>query len=343
MGVRMIGFRADANLEIGTGHLMRCLSIAKKIKKFTDEIIFFVSDETNIEMIEKEGFCCVRIKSAYQKPDDEVHLLSDLVKKYKVKTLIVDSYFVTTKYLLTLKKYTKLIYIDDLHEMHYPCDMLVNYTIFAKRINYAVRYNEDETKLLLGCKFVPLRDEFEKTAEKVIKSNIEKILVLSGGTDNYHFVLNLIKEIVTLKKYSNVQFHVICGRYNRDKEEIKKLSEEMKNVIVYENLTELRKLMQEADLAISAGGTTLYELAACGTPTIGYTLADNQMENLKTFADEGYIESLGDIREVFPQKKLLDRINKLEDKNVRSEMSQRMKKLVDGKGCKRLAEEIMRL
>lgn len=339
----MIGFRVDANLEIGTGHLMRCLSIAKKLKEHTNDIIFISADSINRKMIEDNGFFCRILDSNYKDLDSELNMLCNIIGESGIDTIVIDSYFVTKKYLDTLKKHIKIMYVDDLHEMVYPCDMLVNYTIFAEDIDYLKLYGKSKTKLLLGCKFAPLRDEFEVLQEKAIGRKVGNILVLSGGTDHYHFILKLVEAVAISKPYSEISFHIVCGRYNEDKEKLEHIAAQHNNIFVYENLTKLKSFMESADIAISAGGTTLYELAACGTPTIGYSLADNQLENLKSFSDKGCLLSVGDIRQGFPKEELLKRLEELADREKREKLSHRMKQLVDGNGCRRLAEEIMRL
>ena len=96
----------------------------------------------------------------------------------------------------------------------------------------------------------------------------------------------------------------------------------------------------DADIAVSAGGTTLYELAACQTPTIGYALADNQLENLRTFAEKGLLLSVGDIRKSFPCEELKEALQTMRDADVRKNFGQSMQKLVDGKGSRKFAEAL---
>lgn len=339
----MIGFRVDANSEIGTGHLMRCLSIAKKLKEKAESIVFFMADSANKCIVKENGFRCIVLDGHYRNLEEELLYFPAKLKKEQVDVLIVDSYFVTEKYLECLRGSTKVVYIDDLHEMVYPCDLLVNYTIFADSIDYEKMYQHKDTKLLLGCSYAPLREEFEGELKKDIRNTLENILILSGGTDAYHFVMNFTEKIAKSISCRDIHFHIVCGRYNTDKEMLRKITEGCSNLSVYENLTELKKYMVEADIAISAGGTTLYELAACGTPTIGYSLADNQLENLDFFAKKGCLISAGDIRKGFPKELLLKKMNALSDRNKRVELSTKMRLLVDGNGCERLAKEIQNL
>lgn len=102
--------------------------------------------------------------------------------------------------------------------------------------------------------------------------------------------------------------------------------------------------MQAADLAVTAGGTTVYELCACGTPSVCYVLADNQLQNVQALTGAGLMLFGGDVREAGGVVGMLRQIDRLlADAFLRAEMSRRMQQLVDGKGAARIAEAILGL
>ncbi|MCM1161401.1 MAG: UDP-2,4-diacetamido-2,4,6-trideoxy-beta-L-altropyranose hydrolase [Roseburia sp.] len=334
--------RVDSNGIIGTGHLMRCLAIAGELKK-SCQVVFLLADEMGTELLENEGFSYRCLESQWNQMEEEIDKICPLIKEEGAEVLLIDSYQVTRHYLKCVKELVKTVYIDDLHEFPYPCNILINYAVYAEDYDYEKTYQGTDTKLLIGCGFAPLRQEFSALPEKIVNQQTKNVLVLTGGTDSSHFALQFVQQIVGKEEYKGMTFHIICGKYNQDIEQLRQLEKEKSHVQVYCNLFELGKFMRNADIAISAGGTTLYELAACGTPTIGYSLADNQLENLKSFADKGCLLSVGDIRQGFPKEELLKRLGELADSKKRQELSHRMKQLVDGNGCRRLAEEIMKL
>lgn len=334
--------RVDGNSVIGTGHQMRCLAIAEELQKVC-EVVFVVADEENIGILGESNYRVIVLSGQWNNLEIELDAFENVIKQEAAQVLLIDSYQVTEYYLQSIKKHIKTIYIDDLYEYLYPCDMLVNYAVYAQDYDYKERYSQTGTKLLLGCEYVPLRNTFAEIPNKHIGEEIENVLVLTGGTDVYHFALNFVKCIALEQKWSKIQFHIICGKYNSDIEELKCLVVDAQNIHIHQNILGLSKFMQGADIAISAGGTTLYELSACGTPTIGYLLADNQLGNLSAFSEKGYMISVGDIRDDFPTEKINEGIKVLSDPLLRKTTQDKMKKLVDGNGAKRLADEIVKL
>lgn len=333
--------RVDGNSIIGTGHQMRCLAIAKELQKVC-EVVFVVADKENSTILQQAGFPVRVLNSQWDNLEMELELLATVIKEEEAQVLIIDSYQVTEAYLKELKKLIQVIYVDDLHQFQYPCNVLVNYSIYAGKHNYAEEYQDTDTQLLLGCDYAPLAEAYQNLPQKKI-GPVKKVLVLTGGTDAHHFALQFIKQIAGREEFKGILFYIVCGRYNMDIEEIRKEEENLSNVHVLCNVVGLSEWTREADIAISAGGTTLYELAACGTPTIAYILADNQLENVETFLEKEYIFSVGDIRLKFPEELLVETLQKMYAPEMRKQMSERMQQLIDGRGCQRIAQKVTEL
>lgn len=105
----------------------------------------------------------------------------------------------------------------------------------------------------------------------------------------------LAEKVMRSKEFKDITVHIVAGAYNKNKEQLKQLGSSFKRVELHENVTEMAKLMAFCDIAITAGGTTTYELCACGIPSIAIALADNQLNNVKRFAEEGLLLYAGDI------------------------------------------------
>lgn len=324
------------NQTIATGHVMRCLSIAEAARDEGADAIFILADAQAENLIQSKGFRTIVLNSAWNDLEKELPDLLDSIAKENIETLLVDSYYVTEKYLAALNKVTSVAYIDDLNSFHYPVDTLIAYANYWKRMNYEENYLD--TKLLLGCDYVPLRKEFQNLPPKLIRENIENLLILTGGSDNFGISENILEHL-SLKQYKNI--NVICGRYYRKFDYLKAKYHDLENVHLYQAVDNIIDYMLDADIAISAGGTTLYELCATGTPTITYSFADNQLDNVRQFAEDEMMNCLGDIRYEDVYKKMNDVLIKLNGCDIRKRIYEQMRKFLDGMGANRIFCDIM--
>ena len=271
--------------------------------------------------------------------EEELDALQSVVSQYNIKGLLIDSYQVTERYLRKLSKKVRLAYIDDLNTFIYPVHMLICYVNYWKKFSYETHYNQ--TKLLLGTQYIPVRDCFQHCKKRHIRSTIENVLLLSGGTDPYHLLESILEELA-IKEFKSIT--VICGTYYADYEPFRLRYQTHENIHFYRGVSNIEEYMFQADMAISAGGTTLYELCACGTPTISYSFADNQLDNVIQFQKDNVIDYAGDCRYTDIVKPIVKYLNQYHSQpQLRKERSERMRKLVDGKGAGRIAKELMNL
>ena len=220
-------------------------------------------------------------------------------------------------------------------------DFLINYNIFGTVMDYS-GYMKTRTRLMLGPTYAPLRDEFKNIAEHEIDDVkcVKDIMVSAGGADPEGITEKLIENVCDDLK--DITFHFIIGVLNPRLEKIRALADEHRNVILHINEKNMSALMKSCDVAISAAGSTLYELCACGTPTITYTLADNQLAAAEEFQRRGIMLSAGDCRgnNSFVYS-LAEQVHKLiADRQKRSLLSARMQVLVDGCGSERVTNMI---
>lgn len=344
--------RADGNERIGTGHIMRCLAIAQAIKRQGGNAVFLVAEEALEPLIGQHGFEKVCLKAQWNDLEQELEGLADLIRQEGIPVLLVDSYYVTPRYLETLGQYTKLAYIDDLGLCAYPVDLLIRYglcTASAALKSRSARYPAGQADrscpgLLEGCRYVPLQSQFSAVPRRETAGQAARILVLTGGTDPFHAALGIAEYAASAEKYRGLVFDIVCGRYNPDYERLRELAMENQQIAVHRNVTDMAGRMQEADIAITAGGTTVYELCACGTPSVCYVMADNQMPNARALAREGLMLYGGDVRQGHWQEEVFVRLDRLlADAGLRKEMAAGMQRLVDGKGADRIARALWRL
>lgn len=330
-------FRADMNETIATGHVMRCLSIADAAKELGIRSTFLLADENACDLITRRGHEYKVLNSQWNHPETELSAMRELIGREGIEKLIVDSYSVTESYLSELSGLTEVTYIDDINAFHYPVQGLICYAPYYRNFGYGSKYVWD--KMYLGCRYVPLRKDFMNLSQKKISKQVENILLLSGGSDHYHILSGITDLLEEKKKY---KLDVVCGRYNDDYQSLIQRYEGNDSVRIHKTVDTLLPLMQKADLAISAGGSTLYELCACKTPTITYYFADNQIENVRAFERDEVMYLAGDARNTCFLSRLEHILSEYESYEFRKGLSLRMNHYVDGRGALRIVREMFR-
>jgi len=290
----MIYIRTDGNAEIGTGHIMRCLSIAATVRRSGGECTFITADNNMKSQLDEQGFSVICLDSTWNNLDKETERMERLVSENKIERLLIDSYFVTSDYLTRLNKLTYVIYMDDLDAFIYPCSELINYNIYADKLGYPARY--PHTKLLLGPKHAPLREEFYGIPLRQVNETVKSLLITIGGVDSFSIAGQIVERVKKHKKLSHLHCILVAGRFNNHMEILKEIAVRYNGVTVHKNVENMAELMLECDLAVSAGGSTLYELCACSTPSVVFSVADNQRMAVSAFS-EGYMLGCGDYRD----------------------------------------------
>ena len=335
----MILFRADGNPDIGTGHIMRCLSLADALQEQGGEITFITAESYFQRLIQTRGYPCTVLGTAYDRMEEELSIFLPIIERERPELVILDSYFVTPQYMEAVKRTVPLLYTDDLNLFDYPVDIVVNYNIYGPDVPYP-----QNKMYLLGPQYAPLRKEFQGVSQRNTKDRVENVLVSTGGTDQYHVALHCAEYLREHLPRENMIFHLVLGAMNQDAAELERIAEELPFIRLHRQITNMCSLMLQCDAAISAAGTTLYELCACGLPTVTYILADNQIQGAQMFQKAGLMPCAGDIREdACFLERLFELLNSLADDFAqRQRIAEQMQGAVDGRGAARLAEAILK-
>lgn len=340
-----IAIRADGGAKIGMGHIMRTLVLAKELKEYEDSEVFYVCriEEEYLQDILKSfknSICSKYIKGIEKVLNEgfnikfirENNLLGDL-EHIKADALITDSYDVNEEYFNVTKSiFPKTVYIDDMNLYQFNVDFLLNQNIDAEDFTYRVN---DNTKLMLGTKYVMLREEFRYLPSKNIKRKAQDVMLTVGGGDPFH----ITDKILSWVKDLDYNFHVVVGA-SFDNVEKLKIYENNKIKLYYN--ANMHNIMEKCDIAISACGSTLYELAACGVPTIGIIIADNQLGISEKLSNMGIIESLGWYDKIGKEDLRKSLIGLIENYDERQLISEKASEILDGNGVKRIAETLYR-
>lgn len=347
-----IAIQADGGIEIGMGHIIRTLVLAKELAK-KNEVFYIcrVENKDNLkhyikhsineitsldENLEYElsfskynqGIKKILAAGFGVKIIDENRIIDEL-RCVKADLLITDSYNINESYFKETKKiFRKTAYIDDTNKYYFNVDILINQNIDAKDFKYNVN---NDTNLLLGTEYTLLRDEFRNLQNKNIKNKINDIMITVGGADPY----NITDKILNYVKKIDYNFHVVIGPSFCNTSLIENFK--TSNLKFYHN-ADMCEIMKKCDLAISACGSTLYELSACGVPTLGIIIAENQKGIANKLSDMNAIINLGWYYEAINMN-LVNNIDKLDnDYILRKSLSEIASKLVDGRGVERIAK-----
>lgn len=374
---RIIYIRTDGNAKIASGHLVRCLSIACACQMLGMEVHFLVSDAESLDLLREigsscEGFTFTRLKTAlFQQLEQELPEVLSLLSSHAAAlpkqsqgassappkpVYLLDSYYVTENYLTALRPFAKTVYLDDLRLFDYPVDLLINYDVIPddRMALYKSSY-QNAGQLLLGASYAPLRAQFQDR-RTITRAAVTNILITTGGSDPVHLCLHLARRIADdavsadIAGFKDIQFHIVVGKLNTDKEALRRLAGRSSLLKLHENISDMTSLMAGCDLAVSAAGTTLYELCALGIPAVSFILADNQTDSAKAFDDAGAVPCAGDMR-TSPQRVLGNILRFISENagssadscNRRIAIHNKMNRLVDGEGARRIADALKNL
>lgn len=335
---KVLYIRADANAHIGNGHIMRCLTIADACAEQGMQPVFLLADETPQELITARGYEARIFGTDYRNMESELPLYGKMTEQGA--TILADSYFLTMEYMEQLRELGyHVAWMDDLGAQSYPADCLINYNLYAQELDYHKR-TQKEICYLLGASYAPVRPSFRKAVYKV-KKQLRNILITTGASDPYHAGCLFAEALLCADP--DWQVSVICGAYNTDMEKLEKMAENYGHRLrVLQHLTDLSDVMYGSDLAITAAGSTLYELCAVGVPALVYKFADNQHQGAEAFSRKTGRCCLGDLR-VHPKeavKTACEEAERLKDPEARRKISEQMKELSDGCGASRIAKEL---
>jgi len=336
--------RADANTQIGTGHLMRCLALAQAWKAQGGSAIFITACKSDflLQRLHEEEFQVTQLEKTYPDPTDW-EITSQVLTAHPGAWVVLDGYYFDEAYQKRVKQAGhRLLVIDDMaHLDHYYADVVLNQNINAEKLWYSC---EPYTQPLLGTQYVLLRREFLQWRDwnREIPAVARKVLVTLGGGDPDNVTLKIIRAINKLK-LRDLEVKVVIGPSNPHMVSLKEAIHYSPFTIqLLPAVRNMPELMAWADIAISAGGTTCWELAFMGVPTITLELAKNQ-QGIASGLDKARLTlNLGWHTKTSIMWIANRLLRLLEDRKLRLKMSQKSRLLVDGLGGVRVVEFLLR-
>ncbi|MBT2625101.1 UDP-2,4-diacetamido-2,4,6-trideoxy-beta-L-altropyranose hydrolase [Bacillus sp. ISL-32] len=307
-------FRTDASIEIGTGHVMRCLTLANALRKKGANIIFVCRNLQGhlAEVIREKQFDLIMLPEPknvfipkitphsdwlgvpwYVDAAETISAMKDM--NMDISLLIIDHYAIDINWEMNVKKHVKkMMVIDDLADRLHDCDILLDQNLYHHYKDRYVNLVPKSCKQFLGPEYVLLRDEFYSFLPHHINrdGSVKKILVFFGGSDPTNETKKVMKAFQQLPS-QDIELDIVIGNTNTHKNEIETICKKHAFCSFHCQVNHMAELMYNADLAIGAGGSTTWERCYLGLPSIVITVAENQESIAQTLDQLGAIKYLG--------------------------------------------------
>jgi UDP-2,4-diacetamido-2,4,6-trideoxy-beta-L-altropyranose hydrolase len=341
--------RADATSQIGTGHIMRCLALAQTWRDGGGKVVFVTRCESDVlrNRLSYEGFDLKPLQRVYPHPDD-IDCAMSVINGYKTETsncnlwFVMDGYHFTPEYQKIIRDAgTRLLVIDDMN--HLPCyhtDLLLNQNVDAPRLDYRC---DDDTILLLGTGYALLRREFleYRALKREIPEYAKNILVTLGGADPDNMTLKIVQALKEID-IPDLEIRVVVGPSNPHIKSLESALASFSHFMhILQNPKSMPDLMAWADLAITGGGSTCWESAFMGLPSLIVLLAENQVGLVEHLEKQQAVVNVGWFARLTVEQ-LRSKIDALiRDKNLRRSLSTSASSLVDGHGVSRVINSMI--
>ncbi len=311
----------EAGEKFGYGHLMRCLAIAQGFMAAGIDSVFYIRGDAEPDRIlnEFEWSCLEWLENT---PD------------VKGRIVIVDSYYSDEAFCkMIYHKAGRVLFIDDYNRIAYPGGFVLNSVIGAEEIGYP---ENSSITYLLGPKYHPLRREFWDVPEKVINREVKKILVTFGGTDMTNETPGVLRYLKT--HYPELEKHVIIGKGFSNIDEINEAADDKTVLIMNADAEVMKNEMMECDVAISAAGQTIYELARVGVPSMGFCVVENQIKNFLVWERAGIFYFLNTISDKNAIMHISNIMTDILSFDIRVRINMEVKKLMSRDSTQKICE-----
>ena len=346
-----IAIRADASQQIGTGHVMRCLTLADELRTRGASTRFVCRQlpESLATLICDHGHTLSMLPSAKvgmveHRQNEPAHAhwlgvdwekdaqdsLACLVDTAGWDWIIVDHYGIDERWETMLRRVlnSKIMVVDDLADRKHDCDVLLDQNFYADMDTRYIGKLPAHCQLLLGPRYALLRDEFRQLREQVKPRTgpVKCVLVFFGGMDSDNYTALAIEALAGI---ASREWHVdvVIGVQHPHREQIESACADH-HFVCHVQTNRMAELMAAADLAIGAGGSATYERCSVGLPAIVLVLADNQRKAAADLDSAGVLVNLGDANQVTTGELASTIVKLIADEKKRTDLSRASMELV---------------
>ncbi|MCH2547443.1 MAG: UDP-2,4-diacetamido-2,4,6-trideoxy-beta-L-altropyranose hydrolase [Alphaproteobacteria bacterium] len=345
-----IAFRVDASSIIGTGHVMRCLTLANALKKHQRKTLFLSRHMPDylIDSIQQAGHVFVPLTDAVQATDSLAHAkwlgtsqqadaqeCLRYVSAVTLEWLIIDHYGLSSDWEVYMRAAApQILAIDDLADRMHDCDILLDQNAYP---HAQTRYAEKlpaKCRPLLGAEYALLREEFVCARDSLMRrvGSVQRILVSFGGADSQNWTAKVLNALIELNVKAEID--VVIGAQHPAFEDITQQCATY-GFHCHVQSDRMAQLMAAADMAIGAGGVSVWERASMGLPSLTIAVAENQIASVEHAAQMGMIYTPKQ------DQTLQDAIQEfIENPALRAQCSETSLRMVDAQGTKRVVDEM---
>ena len=314
---------------VGFGHLRRSWTLALELRRQGAAVQFVAATREAAHVLRSSGLPV----AAATRRDPWSGVWSAIRASHAPVCCVVDDPDCPAQHLAEARRHAPVACVDDTGLRAMPVDLVVNGSAGAERLRY--RGGLRHTRYLLGPHYILLRREFARAPRRVTRPKLSRVFVSIGGGAQRHALRELIGAARAVAPEAAID--VVVGPFGSA------LSRRDPRIAYHRDPSGIRRLMVRADVALSAGGQTTYELAATGTPTLGIRVAENQRLNLRGLSAAGALRDVGAPEEPGFRRRVERALRELARRpEARERMSRRGRQTVDGRGAERVAQELIR-
>ncbi len=359
-----VAFRVDSSARIGSGHLMRCLTLAEEMQARGSSVVFICRDLAGnlTDLVQRKGFKVIRLKAPpaslgangpgqdyeewlgvpWSQDADETRQV--LAAGAPVDWLIIDHYALGQGWEQRLRSQVqRILVIDDLANRSHDCDCLLDQNLCR---NMGERYHDRvprNCRQLLGPQYALLRKEFGAARESLRErpESVNNVLLFFGGADPTNETEKAL-DALDLVNQASFSTAVVVGQSNPNQQRIQSRCSQRPRTQSHVQTANMADLMTQADLALGASGSSTWERCCLGLPSLTVSIADNQVPIAEEADRAGLLVNMGRASEVTAQGIADHFISLMGDSARRRAMGRRGLDLVDGRGGQRVAMTLLK-
>lgn len=288
-----VAIRADGGRGIGLGYIMRTIPVAEALRERGCEVVYVSANDLPESVVERYGFRCRSLGCKVGDTDTDARLMGDLVSKEGIAFVFVDSFFANNAYFESLSRFCLVGTFGYGERFSRGLSLIVSYLACTDYGWYKREFADRSTRVLLGSSYVPVRREFSSLRDRDHDGVTKGILLTVGGSDELGITGALLGKLIESPLIREFDIHVVMGAASDCGLVFGEAYGSNPRVVLHENVDRMSEVFALCDIAVTAAGYTVFELAVSHIPMVAFAVSDDQAENGEV---PGVMRWMGDIR-----------------------------------------------